>query len=450
MTFRILSGQNQTLAPYMKHLLLFILCLNILNTFGQTDKQLLERALFNLPDVSFADVSRPGDPYLTYDLMIRQPLDHQHPEKGTFNQWVQLRHKGFKKPMVIETHGYQLSKGRNEVEKILDANNIGVEYRFFGKSVPDSLQWEYLTIEQSTADLHVIHELVKGIYQGKWISTGISKGGQTTIYYKYFYPGDVELAVPYVAPMDDNLEDTRIYTFLDTIGTAECRKKIVDFQKFLLTNEKEAIEKLKWYSKGAGLKFNYTGSIDKSFEYAVLEYPFSFWQWGRSCDSIPAGESIDKSIDELLKVVNISFFSDKDMENYGPHYYQAATQSGYYGYNIAPFRKYLKQFSSNPSALFPPKSASIQPSTGELNTKVEAWLKENGNNILYIYGGIDTWSAARVLVSDRVNSKSFLIQGANHGSARIKNMPATMQQEFTQLVKSFTGLDCKLDALKNK
>jgi hypothetical protein len=409
----------------------------MLNAFGQNDKQVLERALFNLPNVSFTDVSNPGDQFLIYDLMIMQPLDHQH-------------HRGFKNPMVIETHGYQMSKGPNEVEQILDANNIGVEYRFFGKSVPDSLQWEYLTIEQATADLHAIHELLKEIYKEKWISTGISKGGQTTIYYKYFYPDDVELAVPYVAPMDDNLEDTRIYTFLDTIGTPECRKKIVDFQKFLLIHEDEAVEKLKWYAKGAGLKFNYTGNIGKAFEYTVLEYSFSFWQWGHSCDSIPEPESVDKCLDELLKVTNISFFSDKDMQNYGPHYYQAASQTGYYGYNIAPFRKYLKHFSSNPSALFPPKSAIYQSSDGELNRKVLEWLNKKGNNILYIYGGIDTWSAARVLVSDQVNSKSFLIPGAHHGSARIKNLPDTMQQEFTRLVKSWTGLDCKLGALKNE
>lgn len=434
----------------MKPFLFLIFFLTILHSFGQTDKQLLERALFNLPNVSFTDVSKPGDPFLTYDLFIRQPLDHQHPEKGTFYQWVQLHHKGFSNPTVIETHGYEMNKGRNEVEKILDANNIGVEYRFFGKSVPDSLNWEYLSIEQATADLHAIHQLLKEIYKGKWISTGISKGGQTTIFYKYFYPDDVELAVPYVAPMDDSLEDTRIYTFLDTIGTPECRKKIYDFQKFLLMHEKEAVEKLNWFSKGAGLKFNYTGSIGKSFEYTVLEYPFSFWQWGRSCDSIPAGKSIDKCLDELLKVTDISFFSDKDMTTYAPHYYQSATQTGYYGYNIAPFRKYLKYFSTNPSAIFPPKSATIKPSTGELNQKVLAWLKEKGNNILYIYGGIDTWSAARVLVSDQVNSKSFLIPGANHGSARIKNLPATMQQEFTQLIKDWTGLDCNIDVLKTK
>ena len=112
-----------------------------------------------------------------------------------------------------------MGRGRNEVEQILSANNIGVEYRYFGKSIPDSMQWEYLTIEQAAADLHAVNLLFKQLYKGKWFSTGISKGGQTTIYYKYFYPEDIDVAIPYVAPIDNALEDTRIYTFLDTIGT---------------------------------------------------------------------------------------------------------------------------------------------------------------------------------------------------------------------------------------
>lgn len=416
------------------------------SSFGQSDKQQLELELFNLPNVSFTDVSKPGDPYLSYDLMIKQPLDHQHPEKGSFSQWVHLRHLGFSQPTVIETHGYDMSQNRNEVEQILDANNIGVEYRFFGKSVPDSMQWEYLTIEQATADLHYINQLFRQIYKGKWISTGISKGGQTTLYYKYFYPEDVDVAIPYVAPIDNALEDTRIYTFLDTIGTPECRQKIFNFQKFLLMNEDKAIEKLKWYSKGADLKFSYTGNIGKSFEYAVLEYSFSFWQWGRSCDSIPTNKSLDSYLDELLKTCNISFFADAGMDKYAPHYYQAAAQTGYYSYNIAPFRKYLNYFTTNPSAIFPPKNTIVK-SSSVLNEQLQEWLKTKGNNILYIYGGIDTWSAARVLVSDQVNSKSFLIPGANHGSARIKNLPEEMKTEFAGKIKEWTGLEAKTEVL---
>lgn len=432
----------------MKVFFVLFFCLSILNSIGQSDKLLLERELYNLPDVSFTDVSKSGDQYLTYDLRVKQPLDHQDPERGSFYQWVQLRHRGFSNPTVIETHGYQMSTSKNEVEQILDANNIGVEYRFFGKSVPDSMQWQYLTIEQATADLHAVNQLLNQIYKGKWISTGISKGGQTTLFYRYFYPEDVDVSIPYVAPIDNALEDTRIYTFLDTIGKPECRQKIFNFQEFLLTNEDKAIEKLKWYSKGAGLKFSYTGNIGKAYEFAVLEYSFSFWQWGRSCDSIPTNHSLDDYLDELLKTSNISFFSDADMDKYAPHYYQSATQTGYYGYNIAPFKKYIKHFTSNPSAIFPPKVANAKPSTGVLNEKLQEWLKNKGNHILYIYGGIDTWSAARVMVSGQVNSKSFLIPGANHGSARIKNLPEGMNQEFTSKIKSWTGLDAKTEVLK--
>jgi hypothetical protein len=61
---------------------------------------------------------------------------------------------------------------------------------------------------------------------------------------------------------------------------------------FLLQHEKEAAEKLKWYAKGAHLPFDYTGSIGKSFKYAVLEYPFAFWQYDGQCDSIPDGPSL--------------------------------------------------------------------------------------------------------------------------------------------------------------
>ncbi len=433
----------------MKFSFSLIFCLIVVNSFGQTDQQRLERALFNLPNISFSDVSKLGEPFLTYDLFVKQPLDHQHPEKGYFNQWVQLRHKGFDHPVVIETHGYEMGRGRNEVEKILDANNIGVEYRFFGKSVPDSMRWKFLTIEQAAADLHEVNKLFKQLYKGKWFSTGISKGGQTTLYYNYFYPEDVDVAIPYVAPIDNAQEDTRIYTFLDTIGKPEFRQKIFEFQKFLLMNEEKALEKMKWYTKGAKLNFSYTGNLAKAYEFTILEYPFAFWQWGRSCDSIPTNKSLDTYLDELLKTSKISFFSDAEMKKYASHYYQAQ-ETGYYSYNIEPLRKYIKQFTTNPSAIFAPKSAQPKPFDNDLYQNFQKWLDTNGNNILYIYGGIDTWSAARVLVSDQVNSKSFLIPGAHHGSARIKNLPEEMKAEFTGKIQEWTGIEANTEVLRTK
>jgi len=217
-----------------------------------------------------------------------------------------------------------------------------------------------------------------------------------------------------------------------------------------LVNEKEAVEKLKWYAKGANMTFSYVGDLGKTFEYAVLEYPFSFWQWGQSMDSIPTNKNLDDYLSELMKTSSITNFSDSDLKKYGPHYYLAATETGYYGYNIAPFKKYIQHFTSNPSATFPPKTAKATTFNGTFHAGLQSWLAEKGNNILYIYGGIDAWSAARVLVSNQVNSKSFLIPGAHHGTARIKNLPEGMKKEFVGKIKAWTTLDCNVDILKSK
>ena len=433
----------------MKICIPVLFCLLFFKAFSQSDEILLERALYNLPNVSFKKISEPGASYLKYKLLIKQPLDHANPGKGFFNQRVILTHKGFNSPTVMETQGYSLpDRGRNEIEKLFNANNLNIEYRFFGKSVPDSILWDDLTEEQATADLHIINQLFRNIYKGKWISTGISKGGSTTIYYKYFFPADVELSIPYVAPLDNSLEDERIYTFLDTMGTQECRNKIKELQLFLLKHETEAIEKLKWYSKGANVHYDYTGSIGKSFEYAVLEYSFAFWQYYDSCDSIPTNKKFDDYLQALLKTSNIIAFSDEGIKEFEEHYYQAATQCGYYGYNIAPFEKYLHYFKENPSAAFPPKSVVIKPFDISLNQKVQKWLDENGNNLVYIYGGYDTWTAAGITPTNKVNSKRFVIPKTNHATARIKRMDIAMQQDFIKAMNKMIGIDATIEAIR--
>ena len=425
----------------MRFWLLLFLSFSLTHLMAQTDADRLEREMYDLPGLAFKKISGPADNYLKYELTIRQPLDHQHPEKGFFYQYATLLHKGFNNPTVIETQGYWLDTSRNEVEEMLNGNDINVEYRFYGRSLPDSIQWDYLTIEQATADLHAINGLFRNIYKGKWISTGISKGGETTLYYKYFYPHDVDLSIPYVAPLDNSLEDQRLYHFFDTIGTAACRQKIFQLQVFLLQHEKEAVEKLRWYAIGQNIHFSYTGSIGKSFEYAVLEFPFAFWQYHGECDSIPPGQSLDAGLEYLLKISDIAAFSDEGIKLFEAHYYQAATQSGYYGYKIAPFQKYLHYFTSNPSAAFPPGSAPKKPFDPTLNAKVAAWLAEDGNNIVYLYGGIDAWTAAGIIVSDKVNSKRFVVPNATHSTARVKNMSPDMQHEFAKKVKDLSGLD---------
>jgi hypothetical protein len=435
----------------MKFILAFVLLFFFTQAAAQTDEIELEKILYNLPDVQFKKYSKPEDKYLKYTLNIKQPLDHAHPEKGFFYQSAVLTHKGFAKPTVMETEGYEMRYVGNEIEKLLDANNLNVEHRYFGTSKPDSLDWQYLTYEQVTADLHHVNQVFRSIYKNKWISTGISRGGQTAIFYKYFYPDDVDLAVPYVAPVPIGLEDKRIYYFLDTVGTAECRNKIFNVQRYLLEHEKEAVSKLKWYAKGKDLTFDYFGNIETAFEIWILEYPFSFWQIGDTpCDSIPTNRSVDDYLDHLIKGVGgIEFMADESIKQWAAHHYMSKVQTGYYGYDISRFKKYLHQLKGeNPSAILAPKSMSYQPFDSSFTQKVSRWLDEKGNNILYVYGSIDTWSACRVIVSNKVNSKAYMIPNANHFKARVKNMPEEMKRDFAESVKKLIGVDADLGVLK--
>jgi hypothetical protein len=428
------------------YFLVFLCC----QATAQNDEAELEEALHNLPDVQFKKLSKPEENQLKYQLRIKQPLDHTKPEKGFFYLSAILMHKGFSRPTVMETEGYEGRNVGNEIEKMLDANNINIEHRYFGTSKPDSLDWDYLTFEQVTADLHYVNQLFRTIYKNKWISTGISRGGQTSIYYRYFYPDDVDLSIPYVAPVPNDLEDKRIYYFLDTVGSKECRDKIFNVQKFLLEHEEEAINKLKWYAKGKKLTFDHFGSMGKAFEFNVLEYPFSFWQiTSLGCEKIPVNKSVDDYLDHLIVVGAIDFYSDKFINDWAANGYMAKTQMGYYGYDLTRFRKYLKYISGeNPSGAFVPKGIPSKPYDISFTQKIGQWLNENGNNMMYIYGSRDTWSACMVTVSGKLNSKSYLIPKANHFEARVKNMPEAMQKDFADFMEKVLNVKVDLGALR--
>lgn len=403
----------------------------------------LENKLYELPDVIFSKIETPKDYNAAYKLMVKQPLDHKKPEKGYFYQKVYLSHIDFNNPTVIITNGYNADWNRvSELATLLKANQVSVEHRYFGESMPDSVDYSFLNLEQVTADLHRINQLMKEIYSGKWISSGISKGGQTTIFYRYFYPQDVDVSVPYVAPLNLSLEDERIYNFLDTVGTQECRNKIENFQKLILKNRKKLLPKLKYYAKGAGLTFNYL-SLEQAFEYAVLEYSFSFWQWGESCASIPSpSANLDVQLDHLLDVSGVDFFADQSMVAYASHYYQAAEQMGYYGYNIDDFKGLIKALptKTHPLATFAPNKMHVDYD-GTIPNKVSEWLKTEGNNFLYIYGGSDTWSATAVLPSDKTNSEWFFLAGKDHGRARIRNMSPREKHLFVSKLEEWLDVE---------
>ena len=227
----------------------FFTLLFLIASFNLTLAQevVFEDQLFDLPDVIFTKIETAKDYKSSYELKIKQPLDHSDASKGYFYQRAFLSHKGDDRPTVIVTQGYSRTANRiGELAEFIGANQIDVEHRFFGESMPDSLDYNYLNLKQATADLHHIRQIFGAIYTGKWVSTGISKGGATTIYYRYYYPDDVDVSVPYVAPINREVEDQRLYSFLESVGSDECRENIRAFQERILSNRDEVLPLLQF------------------------------------------------------------------------------------------------------------------------------------------------------------------------------------------------------------
>jgi hypothetical protein len=412
--------------------------------------QAIEDLLFDLPGVRFEALENvPEGCEGAWELAIRQPIDHNNPEQGHFYQRVFLTHRSDDAPIVMVTEGY--NRGRNymsEIADLLDANQIIVEHRYFGESTPDSVDYKYLNIRQAAADLHNIRQVLGAIYPADWVASGISKGGQTTIYYRYLYPDDVEVSVPYVAPINLALEDTRIYDFLDTVGTDACRAGIAAVQRRILTDYDESALRLKWHAKGAGVSFGEYLTFEEAFEYAVLEYPFSFWQWGADCSEIPADPAtapLDTVMEHFLTVSGLDFFADESMEAYASHYVQCAVEFGYYSYQTEHLSGLLRALPEqlHPSAIFTPRDRTDIPAYdgGALAAEVMAWLETDGNRFIHIHGASDTWNATAYRPSAKqlrkLDARTYFLPGQDHAGARFKNLTEEERSEALELIRKW-------------
>lgn len=379
-----------------------------------------------------------SEKYVTY---FTQPLDHKHPEKGSFRQRVIVGHVGFDRPTVIVTEGYGAAyalnpKYREELSKLLNANMIFVEYRYFLESTPEPKNWQYLTAKNSADDLHTVRNAFKSIYSGKWIATGISKGGQTTLLYRTFYPDDVDISVPYVAPLCYGVEDGRHEPFIRKVSTEENRKKIEDFQLEVLKRKAKILPGFEKYCAEKGYKFR--APIEEIYDYSVLEYSFAFWQWGTPISSIPAvTASNDEIFAHLLNISEPSYFT-ADSPNTS-FFVQAARELGYYGYDIRPFRKYLsiKSAKGYLHKLMLPEDLKEMTFDKTLGKKITKFLKENDPKMIFIYGENDPWTAAGVTwLNGKENIHVFVQPGGNH-RARINTLPEAEKKKVIELIEKW-------------
>lgn len=428
----------------MKHskilYLLGLLCLLSLSAVAQTTLQEKLKTISLITEIKPLESKEFAEKYVTY---FTQPLDHDRPELGSFRQRVIISHIGFDRPTVIVTEGYGASyalnpRYREELSKMFNTNMVFVEYRYFLESTPNPRDWQYLTAESSADDLHAVRQALKDIYPNKWIATGISKGGQTAMLYRTFYPNDVDITVPYVGPLCYGVEDGRHEPFLRQVGTEDERRKIEDFQLEVLKRKSTLLPRFEKHCQEKKYEFN--ASIEEIYDYSVLEYSFAFWQWGTPVSTIPANNASDDEIYKHFMAISEPSYFAKGGGNES-FFVQAARELGYYGYDIRPFKKYLSITSSKGylKKLMLPDDAKDIKFDKTLSKKITKFLKKNDPKMIFVYGEIDPWSAAATtwLNTDKKENVHIFVEPRGSHLARINTLPKEMKQKAISILQKW-------------
>jgi hypothetical protein len=397
-----------------------------------------EQKLTNLFPTAEITEMEPKDHFTkAFQIVLEQPLDHKNPAAGTFKHYVYLSHTDTKMPTVLVTEGYNVNPSTYELSKIFKGNQVQIEYRFYGKSRPDTIPWQYLTNDQAIEDYHKLVTKLKRLYTGKWISTGISKGGETVLIYKSKYPWDVEVAVPYVAPLINGQEDKRTEDHINTVGSDACRVKIAEFQRSVLKNREAVLAEIRIYAFEKNMNFTEL-SMDEALEYAVLEFPFSFWQWGGNCDEIPAENATAAVMFNYINdIVGISFYNDQTYVELLPSYYQHLTELGYYGFDTTPVKDLLKVVHNPTNRRFAPKNMDLTYNPNYIN-EVRDFVENKGNKILYIYGKYDTWGACAPNPKPHVNALKMVLKEGSH-KTRIADFSKEDQKLIYDKLQNWLG-----------
>lgn len=410
-----------------------------------------------------------------YIFKITQPLDWNNPAAGIFDQRVVISFNGFDKYNALETEGYFLRQDRvmggdyqDDFVKHYSCNQINVEHRYFEESIPAGLStkdvknWEYLTTENAANDHHKVYTELSKILTGKWIATGASKGGETTMLYGYYFPNDMDVYVPYVAPWCV-FDDTRAYDFIwNRVGDERYGKEQAKKYRDLMFNftldyysHRDEIRPI-FCEKASQTIFFVKDHFGEErsplifYDMNVLDMIFGTWQYDQEFDKIQNiynmswktqhDEKIAAMVGELTDFANnlspykhLKNTNNSDIEDKLYAYeVQALREQGNYLFDFDTFRKILEQkgittgLEIKPgeevnlhSKLFVHKNFidtfSYDPTT---HNNLVNWINNTKQKIMFIHGSSDPWYAMRI--NDVLNKDNIKMYVSNKASHRTK------------------------------
>jgi hypothetical protein len=382
-----------------------------------------------------ASTTAPASGYARYDLVFHQQVDVDNPDAGTFDQRAVLLYADAEAPVVLSTSGYGLSARVSELARTFDANQLSYEHRFFGPSRPVPSDWSQLTIRQAADDAHAMVAALRWIFPGRWINTGASKGGMTSVYHRRFHPCDVDATLAYVAPASYGVADPAYDAFLENVGGARwasCRVALQQLQRRLLL---ERAELLPW-EEGP---FYDVIPLEKAWELAVTELSFAFWQYTapddpeHGCSALPLADADAQNLVGFLDYHSSPYqLAGTDaLDYYAGYYYQAQRELGAPAPPEAPVRDLLRWPGADTPRTYIWPGVPVPAFEPSAMTDIDAWLDAHGDRVMLVYGEFDPWSTHQIPLGRARDSYTYVAPGGNHG-ARLGTLAAADKTKALQ------------------
>ena len=434
----------------MRRILFIMLCGAAMALCGATmtvaAQNPLQEQLSQLPNVVSVEQIAGGkflEKYVVNFRQLRNPVGNPN-DTATFLQRVIVGHINADSLVVLHTHGYNAANHqeriqvRDELSDIFNANNIFVEHRYFGTSCPQDTNWNEVTTANAAYDMHQIVSALKQIYHGKWISTGGSKDGITSTLYSMYYPHDVDVAVPYVAPFCLTQADKRGYEFLRTVGKADKRARILNWQREAFRRRDTLQPMVEHYADS--MKMRFTVPFEMVYDYCILDYDFGIWMRGIDADEIPLPYASDQQMYEhFLKYANPDMFDRNNMPHQ-TYYVQSAKELGNYAYDMSLFADYLSESTKSHDGylkdLYLPEGDWDFTYSDEAYRRVFRFIDETDCHLLFIYGETDAWTAFPYPETKNENIRKYILPGGCHYS-KIREFDEPTQAEILSVIRGW-------------
>jgi hypothetical protein len=280
---------------------------------------------------------------------------------------------------------------------------------------------------------------IRPFYEGKWLSTGTSKGGMTAMFYRSFYPNDVDATLANVAPLSLGRADFRYDYFVRHVGSEECRAKIRDSQRVMLQSRQEIkdyLTSITWHD------FSYEKmGYDNALDYSVAELYFQFFQYFPMsfCETLPvAGSDIADIVNPILLMLYQN--TDSGFAVGDAYAYQSYTQLGHPKLPTAHIDDLLR---SDPNDYVnymanPPSEDTFDYSMVE----VMFWTFTQANKVMMFYGDNDPWSAAKFPIYNSASRDNHVynIEQGTHGSS-IYSLEGEQWEAANSVIDRWLGLE---------